>query len=92
MTIEADMDVRALDYLIKILGSREAAIEGYDDFIAHTENERRLEQLRDNNQIHLDYLKETDWYVTRKADAGTAIPDDITAARALARSSIVEVV
>ena len=41
---------------------------------------------------HLDYLKETDWYVTRKADAGTAIPDDITAARALARSSIVEVV
>jgi|TARA_B110000879_G_C11023148_1_gene451744 hypothetical protein len=92
MTIEADMDEMALDYLINILGSREAAIEGYDTFIAHAENDRRLDQLRADNKIHLDYLKETDWYATRKADSGTAIPDDITAARALARSSIVEVV
>jgi|11BtaG_2_1085332.scaffolds.fasta_scaffold07036_2 hypothetical protein len=92
MTIEADMDEMALDYLISILGSREAAIEGYDDFIAHTENTRRLDQLRADNQVHLDYLKETDWYVTRKADSGAAIPDDITEARALARASIVEVV
>jgi len=92
MTIEADMDEMAVDYLINILGSREAAIEGYDAFIAHAENDRRLDQLRAANQIHLEYLKETDWYVTRKADAGTAIPNDITIARASARASIVEVV
>lgn len=92
MTIEADMDEMALDYLINILGSREAAVEGYDAFIAHAENDRRLDQLRADNQVHLDYLKETDWYVTRKADSGAAIPDDITEARALARASIVEVV
>lgn len=92
MTIEADMDEMALDYLINILGSREAAVEGYDAFIAHAENDRRLDQLRADNQVHLDYLKETDWYATRKADSGTAIPDDITEARALARASIVEVV
>ena len=31
------------------------------------------------------YLKETDWYVSRKAEAGTAIPDDILALRQQAR-------
>jgi hypothetical protein len=31
------------------------------------------------------YLAETDWYVTRKAETGTAIPDDILTKRAQAR-------
>lgn len=31
------------------------------------------------------YLKDTDWYVCRKAEAGTAIPDDILALRQQAR-------
>ena len=92
MTLEADMDEMALNHLIIVLGSREAAVEGYDDFITYSENSRRLDQLRADNQVHLDYLKETDWYATRKADSGAAIPDDITEARALARASIVEVI
>lgn len=36
----------------------------------------------------LQYLKETDWYVTRMAETGTPIPDDILAARAAARNSV----
>jgi len=88
MTIEADMDEMALDYLISILGSREAAIEGYDDFIAHTENTRRLDQLRADNQVHLDYLKETDWYVVRNTETGVAIPADISTKRQAAREAI----
>ncbi|WP_151718683.1 hypothetical protein [Gemmobacter serpentinus] len=32
------------------------------------------------------YLTETDWYVTRQAETGTPIPDDIAAARAKARA------
>ena len=31
------------------------------------------------------YLAETDWYVTRKAETGTAIPNDILTKRAQAR-------
>lgn len=31
------------------------------------------------------YLAETDWYVTRKAETGTAIPDDVLTKRAQAR-------
>lgn len=31
------------------------------------------------------YLAETDWYVTRKAETGKAIPDDILTKRAQAR-------
>lgn len=33
------------------------------------------------------YLAETDWYVTRAAETGTPIPDDIAAARAEARAT-----
>jgi len=31
------------------------------------------------------YLAQTDWYVTRKAETGTAIPDDVLTKRAQAR-------
>ena len=31
------------------------------------------------------YLKDTDWYATRKAETGTAIPEDILTKRAQAR-------
>lgn len=33
----------------------------------------------------IQYLKSTDWYAARKAEAGTAIPDDILALRQQAR-------
>ena len=36
------------------------------------------------------YLASTDWYVTRFAETGQAIPDDIRAAREAARASVVE--
>ena len=41
------------------------------------------------NRESMAYLTSTDWYASRKADTGEAIPDDIAAARASARSSIV---
>jgi hypothetical protein len=33
------------------------------------------------------YLAETDWYVTRAAETGKPIPDDIKAARKVARET-----
>ena len=43
-----------------------------------------------NSRTHLvgmakQYLKDTDWYVSRKAEAGTEIPADILALRQQAR-------
>lgn len=43
-----------------------------------------------NSSTHLvgmakQYLKDTDWYVSRKAEAGTEIPADILALRQQAR-------
>ena len=35
-------------------------------------------------------LKETDWYITRKADAGTAVPSSITTHRAAVRTKAAE--
>lgn len=46
-------------------------------------------QRRKNNQARA-YLSSTDWYVTRFAETGQAIPDDIRAAREAARASVVE--
>lgn len=42
------------------------------------------------NAESLAYLEETDWYVTRFAETGVAIPQDILDSRAAARAAIVE--
>jgi len=41
------------------------------------------------NSDSLAYLASTDWYVTRQAETGADIPQDILTARAEARASIV---
>jgi len=50
-----------------------------------------------NNQINIQnyqarkYLADTDWYVTRKAETGKAIPDDILTKRQEAREKVKEI-
>jgi len=46
---------------------------------------------RDDNLSNRAYLKETDWYVTRKAETNKAIPEDVLAKREAARAAIAEV-
>ena len=41
-----------------------------------------------SNEQHLKYLKETDWYVVRKADTGVAIPAHVSSQRQRAREAI----
>ena len=48
--------------------------------------ENRAKEL--SNEQHLKYLKETDWYVVRKADTGVAIPTDVANKRQAAREAI----
>ena len=43
----------------------------------------------ETNAISRAYLASTDWYVTRHAETGVAIPADVTTAREAARSAIV---
>jgi len=49
-----------------------------------------------NNQINIQnyqarkYLADTDWYVTRKAETGKAIPDDVLTKRQEAREKVIE--
>ena len=40
------------------------------------------------NETSRAYLASTDWYITRHAETGEAIPDDITTNRASARADI----
>ena len=44
----------------------------------------------EDNRSNRAYLKETDWYVTRKAETGKAIPDDVLAKREAARAAIIK--
>ena len=48
-----------------------------------------LEPQRLLNIESLEYLKSTDWYITRHAETAVAVPDEITTARAAAREAIV---
>jgi hypothetical protein len=53
------------------------------------------EQIAQQNQSKLNtaslaYLADTDWYVTRFAETGVAIPDDVKSARSAARAAIVK--
>ena len=41
------------------------------------------------NNESLGYLASTDWYITRHAETGVAVPEEITTARAAARAAIV---
>ena len=41
------------------------------------------------NSESLEYLKSTDWYITRHAETGVAVPADVTTLRAAAREAIV---
>ena len=41
------------------------------------------------NSDSLAYLAETDWYITRESETGTAVPSEVTAARIAARSAII---
>jgi len=43
----------------------------------------------ETNATNQAYLASTDWYASRKAETGEAIPDDVTTARAAARAAIV---
>ena len=48
------------------------------------------EQLQaETNATSQAYLASTDWYITRHAETGVAVPADVTTARAAARAAIV---
>tara|TARA_R110000803_G_scaffold79057_3_gene144473 strand:+ start:3527 stop:3832 length:306 start_codon:yes stop_codon:yes gene_type:complete len=55
----------------------------------YTDAEIAANAQREINQENLAYLADTDWYVIRKADTGTAVPTDIVDARAAARLRVV---
>lgn len=44
-----------------------------------------LFSVENAKEVAKQYLKDTDWYATRKAETGTAIPEDILTKRAQAR-------
>ena len=44
---------------------------------------------RKTNATSQAYLASTDWYITRHAETGVAVPADVTTARAAARAAIV---
>ena len=52
--------------------------------------ENNKAEQRNVNIISKEYLSSTDWYVTRQAETGNAIPEDILNKRQEAREAINE--
>lgn len=63
--------------------------EGNTPTAQFTDEEIAANTQAEINTTNQAYLASTDWYASRKADSGEAIPSDIVAARAAARDAIV---
>ena len=65
-----------------------------EDYEAPTERLEPTAEEISNNLVAMEnyearkYLTETDWYVTRKAETGKAIPDDVLTKREEARAKV----
>ena len=69
-----------VDYYGKAINDPITGKQGYDDCL------KRIWKAR-TKQYGYSLLTKTDWYVIRKAEAGTAIPSDIATYRAGVRTA-----
>lgn len=58
-------------------------------YLATVEVDEEKSRQFAQNVHNYEYLKATDWYVTRFMETGVPIPEDISAARAAARAGII---
>ena len=63
--------------------------EGNTPAPEHTDAEIAANTQAELTATSQAYLASTDWYITRHAETGVAVPDEITTARAAAREAVV---
>ena len=63
--------------------------EGNTPAPEYTDAEIAANAQAETNATSQAYLASTDWYITRHAETGVAVPADVTTARASARAAIV---
>ena len=63
--------------------------EGNTPAPEYTDAEIAANAQAETNATSQEYLASTDWYITRHAETGVAVPADVTTARAAARAAIV---
>ena len=63
--------------------------EGNTPAPEYTDAEIAANAQAELNATSQAYLDSTDWYITRHAETGVAVPADVTTARAAAREAIV---
>lgn len=71
-----------------VVDMTEAQIAEVSAYLETVQEDPALTAALRANDSSLRYLSTTDWYVVRLMETGVPIPADITAARAIARSSI----
>lgn len=80
------MDIQYNDQLLINVTREEALQKGVPEAVIAAAEERDL--MRIEVAESQSYLRSTDWYVTRFAETGEAVPQDVTDARAAARLTI----
>ena len=63
--------------------------EGNTPAPEYTDAEIAANAQAETNATSQAYLASTDWYITRHAETGVAVPANVTTARAAARAAIV---
>jgi hypothetical protein len=79
-------DVRE-EVTIEVLGALPTGIT--KEAVPFTDAEIAANTQTELNETSQAYLDSTDWYITRQAESGVAVPLDVTTARAAAREAIV---
>ena len=83
--LESSNYVQAVEEFLSRAGS-ELIVAEWEAKLAEIDAKALQEKT---NQESLKYLSETDWYVTRFAETGVVIPEDVKTKRQLARESVV---
>ncbi len=86
----ADVAEQPADYSVETYDMQEVMEAPYVIFTKKSDEQLAQLQQSKTNAASLAYLAETDWMVTRFAETGTPIPEDIKAARQAARDAIVK--
>lgn len=80
------MNIQHDEKLIINTTREDALAMGVPEAVIAAAEEREL--LRQEAVVAQKYLNDTDWYVTRFAETGEAVPTDVTEKRAAAREAI----
>ena len=89
-TLKFSTSVKEFTFADETFGIQPDQAEEILAYLETVEEDKAItKQIKDNTEAR-NYLHSTDWYLIRKFEAGTEVPEDVTNARESARAKVRE--